>query len=65
MPWVPRPRGPCNPSWPLMIRGTAPGAQANHPADRRNWKTESIKRRDFKMMAEMNANKECYCSKLI
>lgn len=64
-PGSPGPGTPATHPGPLVIRGTVQGAQANQTADRRNWKMESIKRRAFKMMVEMNANKERYCSDLI
>lgn len=43
----------------LPIGGTAPGTQQiNHPASRKTWKIELIKRRDFKIIVGVEKNRE-------
>lgn len=56
------PHGPCLPVLGPPRRGAGHQALSkyNSLANRKNWKMELIKRRDFKMIAGMKANEERY-----
>lgn len=48
------------------LGGTVPSTQqANHQADKKNWNMEIIKRRDLKIIAGMNRNKEHHSPNMI